>query len=101
MSFRARYGRRVAQDSSTAAALTVTLDCEDGGSLVEIYMLSSVNATFSIQASLDGAAWFETESVSAIGGMPENRAGPNTYRHLRVVCADANDNEIVISAGAA
>ena len=101
MGFRERYGRLTAEDSSTAAPLTVELDLgEEGRSVVEVIVTSDGAATFSVQESLDGLTYTETESIVLSGAGTDKIGGLNAMRYIRVVSADANDNEIkIVAAG--
>lgn len=97
--FRSGYGRLVAHDTSVAAALTVDLDLGPAGrTVVEVIVNSSAGATFSVRESLDGVTYTEAESIVLAGAGSDKIGGLNAMRYLRVVCADANDNEITIAA---
>ena len=99
MGFRSRYGRVVAHDTSTAAALTVDLDLgPQGRSVVEVIVTSDGAATFSVRESDDGVTYTETESIVLAGAGTDKIGGLNAMRYIRVVCADANDNAITIAA---
>ena len=94
------WGVKEADDTSTAAALSVTLDCGPYGAkmYVEVWVQSSAAATFIVEGSHNGTDWREVDTI-ILGGAGEDHEGYfNAYRYLRVSTVTANDNEIEIVA---
>jgi len=90
-----------AYNSSTAAALSVTLDLsglDKGRSRIEVWVKSSAAADFNVYGSTDNASWrlIDTLSLSAAGELHQGYF--NAYPYIKVETTAANDNEIEIVA---
>jgi len=97
---RAMYEVCSAYNASIAAPLTVDLDTGPygGRTIVEIWVSSSAAATFTVYGSRDNAHWREVDSITLTGASEAHQGYSNAYRYIRVSTADANDNEIEITA---
>ncbi|MEW6573174.1 MAG: hypothetical protein AB1374_06025 [Bacillota bacterium] len=93
------FAPKSAYNSSSAAALTVTLDTGvHGRSVVEVWVKSSAAATFTVESSKDNTNWRTVDTITLAGAGEEHRGYSNAYRYIRVSTTAANDNEIEITA---
>ena len=90
-----------AYNSSTAAALTVVLDCGAAGARnpVEVWVKSSAAATFTVSCSRDGTSYRAVDTIALSAAGEALRSYTNAYRYIKVATTDANNNEIEILAG--
>lgn len=87
-------------DTSTGAALSVTLDTGEYGKrdVVEVWVKSSASATFTIQVSTDNTNWRTVGSIVLTAAGEQLRGYKNAYRYIKVGTTAANNNEIEIAA---
>lgn len=86
-------------NSSTGAALTVTLDTGPyGRSVIEVWVKSSAAATFNVESSKDGTNWRLVDTISLTAAGEAHRGYNNAYRHVRVSTSAPNNNEVEITA---
>jgi len=80
----------------------VTLDTGlyGGRTCVEIWVKSSVAATFNILASSDGVNWRKTaaDKIELTAAGESSKGFFNAWRYIKVETSAANDNEIEITS---
>lgn len=84
-------------DTSTGAALTVSLDV-GMRSFVEVYMKTSAAATFKLYGSRNNVDWRPCDEIEFDGAGELKNGYWNADRYIKVSTTDANDNEIEITA---